>query len=292
MAGGGLLQRPLAIELLRIADEYGLPLRAALEGEDDDALRPTHIAQPALLLVSAVLAAEVPGELAVAAVAGHSVGEYAACVAAGALRAPDAMRLVIERGQAMAAMQEGTMCALLGLDERAVSDVCAEAQRESGEIVVVANLNAPGQTVISGTVAGVDAAVALARSRGLRRAVPLSVSGAFHSPLMRDAAARFARLLDRAQLATARVPIVCNVDAEPVTAPDALRDRLRRQLTSPVRWVECVRRMAALGASPLVEVGPSGVLTGLARRIAPEVVATHAGTLEAVRGLRAAAAAT
>ena len=284
MAEGGLLDEPLARELLQVAADGGVDLRAAL-AEGDDALRPTEVAQPALLLVEAVLAGALSADVDVVAVAGHSVGEYAACVAAGALRPDAAMRLVVERGRLMAAMHEGTMSALLGMDADAATAVCDEVQRDSGETVVVANVNAPGQTVISGTVAGIDAAVALAQSRGLRRAVRLNVSGAFHSPLMAAAADAFARVLDSVELSPARVPVVCNVDGQAVSDPDALRDRLRRQLTSPVCWIDCVERMVSLGAATLVEVGPGSVLGGLARRIAPDVTAVSSSSLDAVREL-------
>lgn len=283
MAGGGLLEDPLVQPLLDVAAAQGLDLRAALLG-DDDALRPTEVAQPALVLVETALALTLPGELDVVAVAGHSVGEYAACVAAGAIQAEDVMRLVIERGRAMAEMREGTMSAILGLDETTVAAICADVT-ENGAEVVVANLNAPAQTVISGTVAGVEAAEKLAQERGARRVVRLNVSGAFHSPLMDAAATRLAETLDGVDIAPARVPIVANVDATPVTDPDAIRERLRRQLTAPVRWVECVTRVVDLGASTLVEVGPGAVLSGLAKRIAPRVQTAQAATLAEARGL-------
>jgi [acyl-carrier-protein] S-malonyltransferase len=288
MAGDGLLEEPLARELLDVAAGEGLDLATALLG-DDDALRPTEIAQPALLLVGAVLAGVLPEPLDVVAVAGHSVGEYAACVAAGAIKAADAMRVVIERGRAMAAMREGTMSAIIGLDEDAVAAVCAEVA-SSGADVVVANFNAPAQTVISGSLAGIEAAEGRARERGARRVVRLNVSGAFHSPLMADAAARVAAALAAIPLAPARIPIVANVDAEPVTDPDAIRERLERQLTAPVRWIACVHRSLAMGASTLVEVGPGSVLSGLARRIVPDVVTLPAGTIAAARGVAVAAA--
>lgn len=280
---GGLDDGPMAAELLGVATSEGLDLAAALRG-DDAALRPTEVAQPALLFVEAVLAAELAGGVAVAAVAGHSVGEYAACVFAGAIAPADAMRLVIARGRAMASMREGAMSAILGLDEATLADVCAEVSA-SGTKVVVANLNAPGQTVISGTVAGVEAAEALAQQRGARRAVRLNVSGAFHSPLMADAAERLSAVLDAVAIERARLPIVANVDATPVTEPDAIRDRLRRQLTAPVRWVDCVNRLIEMGATTLVEVGPSNVLSGLSRRIAPAAVTLQVATSEAAHGL-------
>ncbi|MBV8528114.1 MAG: acyltransferase domain-containing protein [Candidatus Dormibacteraeota bacterium] len=280
MAGGEVLESAAGDELLRTATEEGLDLRAALDG-DDASLRPTDVAQPALLFVEAVLGLSLPQDLHVVAVAGHSVGEYAACVAAGALRPADAMRVVIARGRAMAAMHEGTMSALLGLGAAAAEEVCAEASPEG--IVVVANINAPEQTVISGTTAGVEAAERLALERGAKRAVRLNVSGAFHSPLMADAAEQVAAVLDAVEVSRARVPVVANVDAAAVTEPDEIRDRLRRQITAPVRWVECVRRLVDLGAGDLVEVGPGSVLSGLARRIAPEARTQQVSSPQAAR---------
>jgi [acyl-carrier-protein] S-malonyltransferase len=151
--------------------------------------------------------------------------------------------------------------------------------------VVVANLNAPGQVVVSGAGKAVAAAASLARDRGLRRAVPLNVSGAFHSPLMTDAARSFAAALDATDLSDPSVPVVCNVDAEPAYDAVTLRERLRWQLTEPVRWEDCVRRMVDLGAATLVEVGPGTILTGLARRIVPGVEAIAVGTLDSAREL-------
>jgi [acyl-carrier-protein] S-malonyltransferase len=276
----GLTDLPVAVEMLAAATDSGLDLTSALAG-DDEQLRPTDIAQPALLLVECALRAELPKDLNIVAVAGHSVGEYAAAVAAGSLRPADAMRLVIARGRAMAAMREGTMSALLGIDLDVATDVCAQAQRESGEIVVVANHNAPGQLVISGSRAGVDAAVALALARGARRAIPLNVSGAFHSPLMASAASQFTIALDGVTLADPDPPVVCNVDAQAVQTAAELRDRLREQLTAPVRWIECVQRLVDLGAEAVIEVGPGSVLTGLTRRIAPGVRAVAVNTRDA-----------
>lgn len=280
---GGLGDGPLAAELLDVAASEGLDLAAALRG-DDAVLRPTEVAQPALLFVEAVLAAELPDGTDVAAVAGHSVGEYAACVAAGAIAPADAMRLVITRGRAMAATRQGTMSAVLGLDDATLAEVCAEISA-GGDEVVVANLNAPGQTVISGTVAGVAAAEAAALQRGARRAVRLNVSGAFHSPLMAAAAEQLGVALDAVAIAPARVPIVANVDATLVAEPEAIRDHLRRQLTAPVRWIDCVNRLVEMGVTALVEVGPGSVLSGLARRIAPSAETLQVATPEAAHGL-------
>ena len=287
MASGGILETPLARELLDEASRLGLQLSDVLAHGDDASLRPTEVAQPALLAVECVLQAELSSGSDVVAVAGHSVGEYAACVAADALPAGDAMRLVVERGRAMAAMRHGTMSAFLGMDAADVMEVCDEARRATGEVVVLANFNAPGQVVVSGTKDGVAAASSLARERGVRRVVLLNVSGAFHSPLMAEAAERFAAALDAIALTDPRVPVVCNVDAEPAYDANTLRERLRRQLTEPVRWDDSVRRMVGLGAESLVELGPGTVLTGLARRISPDVRAVSVGTLDGARGLAA-----
>jgi [acyl-carrier-protein] S-malonyltransferase len=265
----GLLDTPLARTLLDAAAAHGLDLRTALAG-DDDALRPTEIAQPALLLVEVVLASAVRRASAVeiVGVAGHSVGEYAALVAAGALEPVEAMGLVVERGRTMASMHEGGMAALLGAEESLAEEVCREVRDSGGGTVVVANLNAPGQVVLSGDRPALDRAIALARERGVRRAMPLNVSGAFHSPLMAPAAERFAARLDAATFRDAAVPVACNVDGAAVHDAAGLRDRLRRQLTAPVRWVDCVTTLVGLGAETLVEVGPGSVLSGLAKRIA------------------------
>jgi [acyl-carrier-protein] S-malonyltransferase len=284
----GLTTLPIAIEMLDAARSSGLDLEAALQG-DDEHLRPTEIAQPALLFVECALRSTLPDDLDIVAVAGHSVGEYAAAVAARALQPADAMRLVIERGRAMAAMHEGTMCALIGIDVDAATAACEDAQHETGEIVVVANHNAPGQLVISGSTAGVDAAAKLALSRGARRAIPLNVSGAFHSPLMTSAAQRFGIVLDSTPLSDPHPPVVCNVDGNDVQTAAELRERLRAQLTSPVRWIDCVRRLVALGTDLLVEVGPGNVLSGLARRIAPDVRTMAVSTSDAAAHLDVAA---
>lgn len=284
--GDGLLDTDVARRMLEAAADAGADLAYALQG-DEESLRATEVAQPALLLVECALYAVLPDGVAVVGVAGHSVGEYAACVAAGALAPDAAMRAVLARGEAMAAMREGTMCAVIGLDADAVDEICAEVQRDSGEVVVLANLNAPGQVVISGTRAGIDAARAAASSRGARRTIPLNVSGAFHSPLMTAAAERFTPVVEALELRDPQVPVVCNVDGAPARDAQTLRDRLRRQLTSPVRWVDSVHALIALGAGTLVEVGPGRVLSGLARRIAPDAQTRSVDSPEAAAALAA-----
>jgi [acyl-carrier-protein] S-malonyltransferase len=279
----GLLDEPLAVRLLDVARSDGLDLAPALNGSDDE-LRPTQIAQPALTLVELVLAAGLPADLDVVGVAGHSVGEYAAVSVAGAYAPEDVMRLVIQRGREMASMTEGTMAAVLGLDAAVVEGACSEV-RDGGEVVVVANLNAPGQTVISGTAAGVELAAALARDRGARRVVTLNVSGAFHSPLMAPAAERFAAVIDAAPRHELHLPVVCNVDGATVEHAADLPARMAAQLDRPVRWMDCVAGLVTLGAEWIVEVGPGSVLTALTRRIAPTITAASISDLAGAAGL-------
>ena len=283
---GGLLDTPVADALLEAAAVAGLDLRMALAG-DDDALRPTEIAHPALLLTGVVLGAAVPAEVDVVGVAGHSVGEYAALVTAGALEPAVAMRLVVERGRAMAGMREGAMAALLGATTEVAESLCRDVGGRGEGPLVVANVNAPGQVVLSGSHAAIDAAAELARERGVRRTARLNVSGAFHSPLMAAAAETVGALVEGAPFADARFPVACNVDGAAVTSAEELRRRLRAQLVSPVRWVDCVESLRGLGADVLVELGPGTVLTGLARRIAPEARAMAIATLAGARGLAA-----
>ena len=250
-------------------------------GDDEEAMRPTEVAQPALVFTELAIAAGLPDDLEVVAVAGHSVGELAACAAAGALEPEAAVQLAAQRGSLMAAMAEGSMAAVIGLSAEVVERLCEEVEGT----VVVANLNAPGQVVVSGAVDAVISLSDRARGAGARRVVPLRVSGAFHSPLMADAAAEFARLLDAVALRDPSVPVVTNVDAAPVSSAAILRDRLGRQMVSAVRWEQTVHRLLGLGAEVLVEVGPGSVLTGLARRIAPDARAVSIDSLTAAAAL-------
>jgi [acyl-carrier-protein] S-malonyltransferase len=228
-----------------------------------------------------VLAAALPRDLSLVAVAGHSIGELAAYAVAGALLPEAALRLAVLRGRLMAAMRDGTMAAVLGLDAATVTRLCAESEG----VVAVANLNGPGQVVVSGEVDAVSAFSVTARAAGARRVLPLKVSGAFHSPLMAGAASEFARVLEGIELRAPSVPVVTNVDAAAVSDAAGLRARLGRQMVSAVHWAESVERLVALGAEVLVEVGPGEVLTGLARRIAPGVRALSVASLSAAAGL-------
>ena len=201
--------------------------------------------------------------------AGHSLGEYTALVAAGALAFEDALPLVRLRAQAMqdaVPQGEGAMAAILGLDEDAVRVACAESAQ--GQVVEAVNFNAPGQVVIAGHAAAVERAVAAAKARGAKRAVPLPVSAPFHSSLLAPAAARLKERLASIDVRAPRIPVVNNVDAAVYGEPDRIKDALVRQADHPVRWVECVRAIAGRGVTHVAECGPGKILAPLVRRIA------------------------
>lgn len=207
-----------------------------------------------------------------AMVAGHSLGEYSALVAAGALAFADAVPLVRFRAQAMqesVPAGEGAMAALLGLEADAVREACAEAAQ--GEVVEAANLNAPGQIVIAGAKAAVERAVELAKAKGAKRAVLLPVSAPFHCALMRPAAERLAERLAGVTIARPQIAVLNNVDVAVYDEPEKIRDALVRQAFSPVRWIETVQEMGRRGISQLIECGPGKVLAGMNKRIAKEV---------------------
>jgi len=246
--------------------------RLCFEGPEAD-LALTANTQPAILAASIVaLDALAAAGVSCDFVAGHSLGEYSALVAAGALEFADAVRTVRARGQFMQEAVppgEGAMAAVLGLDRALVTQACEEA-KDAG-VVQVANLNAPGQTVIAGAAAAVKRAVELAKAKGAKRALPLPVSAPFHSSLMALAAARLEAVLRTVRIRDLRVPLVANVDADLLTDGARVVDTLVRQVTAPVRWEEVVARLVKEGTGTFVEVGPGKVLSGLIRRIAPEV---------------------
>ncbi|HEX4953562.1 MAG TPA: ACP S-malonyltransferase [Thermoanaerobaculia bacterium] len=239
------------------------------EGPEEE-LQLTANTQPALVATEVaiwrVVAAE--GGLTPSVMAGHSLGEYTALVAAGGLDLADALRLVRRRGQLMqeaVPMGEGAMAAIMGLADEEVEAVTAEAA--GGEVCSAANYNSPGQTVIAGSTAAVERAVELAKARGARKATLLKVSAPFHCALMRPAREGLAPLLAATAFRDPAVPVVTNVDAAPVTSGEAARDALVRQVDSPVRWVESVQHMAgAMGVGRFVELGPAKVLSALIRR--------------------------
>ena len=276
---------PAAREAFAAFDEaLGFALTTVMWEGPEELLTSTDHAQPAILAHSVAVWEVVRGKLAgqVAAAAGHSLGEYSAYVAAGALGAAEAVRLVRRRGELMRAAGDarpGTMAAVMGLDADRVAALCREAST-GAEVAVAANLNAPDQTVISGDPAAVARAGDLLKAAGAKRVVPLKVSGAFHSPLMAPPAHRFASDLAQVTLRAPGFPVVANASASVVTDPDEARRLLAAQLTSPVRWVEGVRRLAEVAGSGVrfVEIGPGTVLTGLAKRIVSGCETLNLGT--------------
>lgn len=263
---------PVARRTFEEADEaLGFAVSKLCFDGPEDQLKLTEYQQPAICTVS-VAALRVLKERGVKPdfVAGHSLGEYAANVAAGSLRFEDAVRTVRHRG---AYMQEavpagkGAMAAVLGISSEAAAEACAAAATETGGIVSAANFNSPEQTVISGEAASVERASELCKERGARRVVPLQVSAPFHCPLMQPAQDRLAELLRALTLSDARVPVMVNADAALVTDGDVLRDALIRQVTGTVRWVESVKQLIAKEPAHFVEVGPGRVLSGLMRQI-------------------------
>jgi len=267
--------------------------RLCFEGPED-ALTLTANAQPAILTtsVAALRVLERRSDWRPGAVAGHSLGEYSALVAAGALRLADAVRLVHLRGKLM---QEavpagaGAMAAILGLTAEAVEAACVavEAELGAGAVVSPANLNGGGQVVIAGSKAAIDRAIAVCKERGARRALPLSVSAPFHCALMQPAADRLADALDVVELGRPAVPVVTNVEAGPTQDPAHLRLLLALQVTAPVRWEETILRLVAMGATRAAEVGAGTVLAGLCKRIAPALPVHAAGDPESIAALPA-----
>jgi len=282
---------PVARRTFEEADaRLQMPLaRLCFEGPEEMLVQTEH-AQPAILTasVAAYRVLEETTGLRPAAVSGHSLGEWSALVAAGALSLGDAVAAVRERGRLMQRADpagEGTMAAVLGLDADVVEALCAEAA--AGDVLVPANLNGAGQVVVAGHARAIDRLVALADARG-GRARRLPVSGAFHSPLMAPAGVELARFVRSLHFRAPRLTVVSSVEARPVRGAEELPDLLVRQLTSPVRWEETVRRLAALGATVALETGPGRVLSGLAKRIVPSLVAIPAGDVDGIERAREA----
>ncbi|MEX2181175.1 MAG: ACP S-malonyltransferase [Gemmatimonadaceae bacterium] len=281
---------PAARDVFARADAVlGTPLSAlCFEGPAEELTR-THNAQPALLAHGAAVWAVVKEHVAanVRAAAGHSLGEFSAHHAAGALSLEDAVTLVRRRGQLMydtGVQVPGAMAAILGEMQRTIEEICAEASAHG--VVVPANYNTPEQIVISGEVAAVESAMGLAKAAGAKRALRLPVSGAFHSPLMAPAVAGLREALDAAHFRDPLVPVWSNVTAEAVGDAGTARDLLHRQLTSPVRWVEVVRNIAArFPGTTFVEMGPGAVLSGLVKRLAPDCRTMTCGTAGEVEAL-------
>lgn len=285
---------PAAADVFRQADEaLGESLSSLCFDGPADTLTLTHNAQPALLAHGAAAWAVVRDTLAphVRAAAGHSLGEFTALHAVGALDLVSAVRLVRQRGALMyeaGLARPGAMAAILGDTTRSVDDICADASRAAdGGLVVPANYNSPGQVVISGEVAGVERAMELAKDAGARRAIRLPVSGAFHSPLMAPASASFAHALEGTAMTDPSHPVYANVTAEPVSKAAIARELLVEQLTAPVRWTQLIERIARdLPGALYVELGPGTVLAGLVKKIVPGAECISCGSASDVESLR------
>jgi [acyl-carrier-protein] S-malonyltransferase len=274
------------------ADELlGFSLSSLCFEGPEDSLNDTINTQPALFVASlaTLRALQSEGWSAVPGfAAGHSMGEYSALVAAGALSFADGLRLVRERGRLMKEVGErspGGMAAIIRLDDGTVAEICQRASQETGTVVQVANYNSPGQVVISGDNTALDAAMEMAQAARARRVVRLAVSIAAHSPLMAVIADEFRQAVEATPIQPPRVPVVANITARPLKSVDDIQQEMLAQLTSSVRWVESVEYMVNQGVTEFVEIGPKEVLTGLVKRINKEVKAVACGTLEGVQAL-------
>ncbi len=261
---------PLAKELFEKANEIlGYRITDIMfEGTDED-LRQTKVTQPAVFLHSVISALCMGEDFNPEMTAGHSLGEFSALVAAGALSFEDGLKLVYARAMAMQKACEArpsTMAAVIALSDDKVEEICEQVTRE-GEVVVAANYNCPGQIVISGTIEGIDKACELMKEAGAKRALPLKVGGAFHSPLMDPAKVELEAAINATQFNTPKCPVYQNVDALPHTSPEEIKANLVAQLTASVRWTQTVKNMLTDGADDFTECGPGAVLQGLIKKI-------------------------
>ncbi len=265
---------PVAHDMFEKANALlGFRITDTMFSGTDEELRQTRVTQPAIFLHSVVLTAVAGSAFAPAMVAGHSLGEFSALVAAGALSFEDGLALVAGRAAAMqraCGINPSAMAAVLGMDDTVVEEVCASLN----ETVVPANYNSPGQIVISGTNEGVAAATEELKKRGAKRVVPLSVSGGFHSPCMEPARQELEEAIRKARFSRPVCPVYQNVSGMPVTEPQEIMSNLIAQLTSPVRWTQTIQRMIADGAAEFIEAGPGSVLQGLIKKINTSVTAT------------------
>ena len=265
---------PKAKELFDQANEIlGFNITDIIFNGTDEDLKQTKVTQPAVFLHSVIRAICLGDDFKPEMVAGHSLGEFSALVAAGVLSFEDGLRLVSKRALAMQAaceLQPSTMAAVLGLGDEKVVEVLKSI---TNEVVVAANFNCPGQLVISGSIAGVEKACEALKNAGAKRALPLKVGGAFHSPLMEPAREELAKAIEETNFSSPKCPIYQNVVAHAVTEPQEIKKNLIAQLTAPVRWTECVRAMISDGATLFTEVGPGTVLQGLVKKIDSSVSA-------------------
>lgn len=270
---------PKARALFDKADEIlGFKISEIMFSGTDEELKQTRVTQPAIFLHSVALAVALGEEFQPDMVAGHSLGELSALTAAGALSFEDGLRLVSARAEAMqkaCEVKPSTMAAVIALADEKVEEVCAGIDG----VVVAANYNCPGQVVISGEVESVQAACVALKEAGAKRALPLNVSGAFHSPMMEPARAELQKAIEATEFHTPRCAVYQNVDAQPHTDPVEIKQNLIAQLTSPVRWTQSVERMCADGATTFEELGPGQVLQGLIKKINKEVEVSSKQTL-------------
>ena len=270
---------PEAKALFERANEIlGFRITDIMFAGTDEELKQTKVTQPAIFLHSVILAKSLGAQFDPDMVAGHSLGEFSALVAAGALSFEEGLRLVSKRAMAMqraCELNPSTMAAVLALPAETVEKICAETEG----VVVAANYNCPGQLVISGSIEGVDKACAALKAAGAKRAMRLAVGGAFHSPLMEPARAELSKAIEEAVIVAPKCPVYQNVDAMPHTDPAEIKANLIAQLTAPVRWTQSVQHMVADGATSFTELGPGKVLQGLVGKIAPGVEATSIQSL-------------
>lgn len=286
--GREISRTPIGEKLFFQADEMlGFPLSSLCFDGPEEELTQTFNTQPAIVTVSAIIA-QLLAEKGIKPemVAGHSLGEYSALVAAGSISFLDAVRLVRIRGQLMSDATKsvgGGMAAIIGLEPRVVEEICVEAS--SAGVVQTANFNSPVQTVISGDQAGLEKAIESAKERGAKRALMLPVSAPFHSSLMDPVAEKFQPELESAELKDAKLPVITNVTSRPETAAADIRRNLIAQINGPVRWSDTILYMISEGIDTFVEVGPGKVLTGLLKKTDRSVTCIPVETLESIEGL-------
>ena len=268
----------LAKELFDRANKIlGFDITSLMFSGTDDDLKQTKVTQPAVFLHSVIMAKVLGDKFKPDMTAGHSLGEFSALVAAGALSFDDGLTLVSKRAQAMqkaCELNPSTMAAIIGMEDTVIEQVCSEIDG-----IVPANYNCPGQLVISGTNEGIDKAIARFTEMGAKRALKLSVSGGFHSPMMEPARAELEKAINEVSFSAPVCPVYQNVTASPVTDPAEIKKNLVAQLTSPVRWTQTIQNMIANGLTEIVEVGPGAVLQGLMRKINRDIAASAAQSL-------------
>lgn len=267
---------PLAKELFEKANDIlGFRITDIMFNGTDEELKQTKVTQPAVFLHSVISALCLGDDFKPEMVAGHSLGEFSALVSAGAISFEDGLKLVYARAMAMQKACEAapsTMAAIIGLPDEKVEEICAEVNKE-GHVCVPANFNCPGQLVISGNIEAINEACEKLKAAGAKRALPLKVGGAFHSPLMQPAKDELQVAIENTQFSTPRCPVYQNVDGKPYTDPADIKANLIAQLTSAVKWTSCVLNMVADGADDFTECGPGKVLQGMIPRIAKNVTA-------------------